>query len=692
MPPNRIPGETTGGSDSVAVSNSTDTIIPSGSLEAVQDTGALAETRIPDLRPPRSKAWIWKTAVVVAVCGILAGGGALALRRGQSNQSRLQSGDFAITKVSLADLGKYNHVHLGTGQVLHVNGVLQVAGSLVLNPGSQPTNPQVGQLYYDKITNRLSYYDGQDFQIVGTGASSGNVISNITNILSGVGNGVQLQAATPGSQQIGNFNISGTGTVGRLDTTVIDSQGGTFYINPVSSTAQQSIAVGTPATAGLSVVGSTVGPPNSGWHSDLSGTKITMGNVGGTSTAISVYFNGGTVGDHVQVGLYEDNGDVPSKPGAQLAASASVLLTPNGFTTVPIPSVALNANTTYWLAVNTDSNTVGRAYNGGSKASCFKSSTYGFMPDPFQTTGCFYDDNVYSIYLNYLLGAGTSGSLSSAAMAIGANGQALFQNSADSNTAFQVQNAAGTSTIFNIDTLNGRVSIGKASAQYKLDIAGGDINISNGHSIRFSGLQVLNSNADASIISVTNFMPGGMVAVQADGGFAVRNADTLYTYLNINSNGEATFTNKANSSTAFQIQNADGSATILSVDTSAKTVHVSNLAISGHITTSGTTPAIAAGAAACTTPTVTVTGNDTSGTISVVTGTGCGTNGTLATLTFGTAFAGAPRVLLTPGNAAALSLGSYVNNGTASGTSVSIGTNTTPTGSTTYIWNYWITQ
>jgi hypothetical protein len=585
---------------------------------------------------------------------------------------------------------------------VQIHGTLQLADSLVLTPGTQPQNPQLGQIYYDKTLNKISYYDGQQFQVIGTGSSAatgaGNLITNVTTVLSGSGAGVQLQSGSPGSQQIGNFNVSGTGTIGTVQTTVVSSNGGTFYINPASSTVQQEIVIGTPATAGLDVVGSTVEAPQSGWHNDLSATKITTGNVGGTASSIAVYFNGGVAGDHLQVGLYEDDGDVPSKPGALLSSSASVSLTPNGFTTVTIPTVALSANTTYWLTTNTDSVNVGRSYNGGTKASCFVSSVYGFMPDPFSAFGCFYDNNVYAVYLNYLLGAGTSGNLSSAAVAVGVNGQTLFQNSTDSNTALQVQNAAGSSTIFNVDTVNGRIAIGKASASYKLDIAGGDVNISNGHSIRFGGLQVLNSNASGSITSLTNFIPGGMVSVQAEGGFLVQDANATHQNLSIDSSGAAIFSNKSNSSAGFSVQDAAGSSTILAVDTSSKIVTVTslvamgNITVNKHLVSGGAVPTIAAGAAACTTPTLSITGTDTTGTVTITTGTGCAASGVLATVSFAGAFAGAPHILLTPAGASALTLGIYANSVTTSAASFTIDTSTTPTNNTAYRWNYIVIQ
>ena len=591
--------------------------------------------------------------------------------------------------------GKFDHVQLSldkfsratpvdnTTESLKVNGQLQVDGSVILAPTSQPDNPLSGQLYYDKDSKHLAYYDGQQFIDVAGGTT------NITNVLSGAGTGVRLQSTSPGTQQNGNLNISGVAKVGSLKTTVIDSDGGTLYINPAEATVQQTVVTGTPATAGLVNIGSlTEGP---GWANELIGTKVTLGAVGGTATSITAYYTSGTAGDHIQVGLYADDGDIPSKPGSLLAASAIVAMNTNGFTTVPIPTTNLDGGATYWLVINTDSATAIRAYNGGSQSNCFISKPFGFMPDPFSTQGCFPGNNVYTMYLNYQLGAGLSGTLSQASMVVGPTGQVLFQNAEDSTTAFKVQNAAGTTTILNIDTQNGRVGIGKTTPAYKLDVAGGDVNLSNGRSLRYSGSQVLSVNGDGSTVALTNFNAGGEVSVQS-ASFVVQDSGATHQSLLIDSSGAATFSNRVDSGTAFQIQNAANSATILAVDTTNRIVTVTNLAVTQHIITSGSTPGIAAGAAACTTPTVSVSGNDTSGTITVTTGTGCAASGPLATLTFANVFGAAPRVILTPGSSAALSLGAYVDNATVSTANFTLGTNTTPANTTTYQWNYMIVQ
>lgn len=216
-------------------------------------------------------------------------------------------------------------------------------------------------------------------------------------------------------------------------------------------------------------------------------------------------------------------------------------------------------------------------------------------------------------------------------------------------------------------------------------------------------------------LNATSTADWGMSAVVFKNAVSTT-ADTLADRLHITGTGNVGINNSAptntldvagtarvqtttNSTTAFQIQNASGT-TLLTADATNMKVTVSaltitgNITINGHVITGGSTPTIAAGAAACTSPTVSIAGNDTSGAITVTTGTSCGTGGKLAAITFSAAFGAAPHVTLTPANSSGTSFLAYVDSGTISTTAFDLDTATTATiaNNTTYKWYYSVQQ
>jgi hypothetical protein len=129
--------------------------------------------------------------------------------------------------------------------------------------------------------------------------------------------------------------------------------------------------------------------------------------------------------------------------------------------------------------------------------------------------------------------------------------------------------------------------------------------------------------------------------------------------------------NMANLSTATSARAALG----IEVDTSK-----------GHLVPTGTAPTVAAQAAAGTSPTATVAGRDTAGTITLTSGTGTPTSGNQVILTFNKAFAVAPVVVLSSTTAALAALHPYV--AAASTTAFTVGFGTAAATSTAYPINY----
>lgn len=138
--------------------------------------------------------------------------------------------------------------------------------------------------------------------------------------------------------------------------------------------------------------------------------------------------------------------------------------------------------------------------------------------------------------------------------------------------------------------------------------------------------------------------------------------------LTMTDSGQFKLKNAADSTTAFDIQNSSG-VSILSVDSTNMKVTVKDLAITGHIITTGSAPGVAVGADIGTSPgTPTISGNDTAGQVTIISGTSPTADGAMATITFNAAYAVAPKgVVLTPLNADSVAAGVFVTNiGTSS--------------------------
>ena len=113
-----------------------------------------------------------------------------------------------------------------------------------------------------------------------------------------------------------------------------------------------------------------------------------------------------------------------------------------------------------------------------------------------------------------------------------------------------------------------------------------------------------------------------------------------------------------------------------------------SLNFGGHLIPSGAAPnaVISAGAGG---GSVTIDGNDTAGTVVINVGSTNLVAGEMAAITFRTAFAGTPKVQLTPVNAAASKISYFA---TRSPTFFTIESSTVPTADTQYAFDYLITQ
>ena len=113
-----------------------------------------------------------------------------------------------------------------------------------------------------------------------------------------------------------------------------------------------------------------------------------------------------------------------------------------------------------------------------------------------------------------------------------------------------------------------------------------------------------------------------------------------------------------------------------------------DLQLTRHIDTGGGTPAIARGTAVGSGGTVSISGNDVSGTVTINTG-GSPPAGEFARITFRNAYNSTPNVQLTPANSNSAGINYYVTRTSSRFTVNSAGV---PSASTTYVFDYWISE
>lgn len=135
----------------------------------------------------------------------------------------------------------------------------------------------------------------------------------------------------------------------------------------------------------------------------LGATRFVMPNESGTLTSMSVYFTTAAAAPNnlFQVAVYADNGGVP---GSLVAASSTQAIVANSWNTASV-SGSLNANATYWLALNTNGNSNANYNSAAANTTYYRSIAFGTMPNPFGTSTS--SPSSLSIYATYTPVGGT---------------------------------------------------------------------------------------------------------------------------------------------------------------------------------------------------------------------------------------------------------------------------------------------
>lgn len=188
-------------------------------------------------------------------------------------------------------------------------------------------------------------------------------------------------------------------------------------------------------------------------------TKVASTGSAGTLSSISIYIGSVSLGSHVKLALYADNG-TGLAPGNLIATSAEITPTPNSWNSIPV-SASIAASTTYWIVYRSDDGVTGATRYATTGNMAYVSVSYASAwPSPFGTATT--NTNLhYLMYMTYTISTATD-SFAKSIVRVGDTGQTAFQNSVDSSAAFQIQNASGTS-LFNVNTSTSTLTLGTSA-------------------------------------------------------------------------------------------------------------------------------------------------------------------------------------------------------------------------------------
>ncbi|HEV7453996.1 MAG TPA: hypothetical protein VGO07_01935 [Candidatus Saccharimonadales bacterium] len=240
------------------------------------DPGALSNPPPDASAPSRKKllARLFKRANIVTVVVLLLVMTGLLINsvvnKPKSATTANVASEYSTQKIPLGGFIATNQgVTFGPSNVI-INGSLQVSDGVVLTPISQPQAATAGQLYYDKNTNQLTYYNGQQYVSL---TQQGQVVQNIGGVtgaltlgsgLNIVGNQLSVTQTTqnPGVSSLGG--VTGALTVGNgLKITGTDLQNNGI-VSLVAGTANLVVTTDDNGNATISNTGAGTGTVTSG--------------------------------------------------------------------------------------------------------------------------------------------------------------------------------------------------------------------------------------------------------------------------------------------------------------------------------------------------------------------------------------------------------------------------------------------
>jgi hypothetical protein len=200
--------------------------------------------------------------------------------RNSANPSATEN--FGTVQVPLGEIVDGKNLAIGGGNSnVTINGQLQLSDALYLVPTLQPTGAKAGQIYYDKNTNQLAYFNGEQFVFLTSPSPSQGNIQTLT--------GVQSLAGATGQFTLGQGLTLNGNQLSNSGVLSVQGESG-----DVSLTAGPGIVINGTNFSNSGVISISAGSPNVIVNNDGNGNvTIDIAAVPGSGTVTS---SGGTSG------------------------------------------------------------------------------------------------------------------------------------------------------------------------------------------------------------------------------------------------------------------------------------------------------------------------------------------------------------------------------------------------------------
>ena len=386
----------------------------------------------------------------------------------------------------------------------------------------------------------------------GSGVTTGNEVFTLpdmgaagTYTLLTSGNGVQLQSTTPGTQQSGNFNISGAGLLNTLDATGTTLAIGSTntYTGAVNIDTSSSVTTGTVTIGGSNQTGQIIIGQSTATNTISIGSAIPAA---GNTQTINIGLNnaaGGTT--NVNIG----SGSSASAGSTSITGKSAVMITGYG------PSI--------WATSGASLNVT------GGTTLTLKSTTSSAITLDSGTTGAV---NIGTGGNSKTITIGATNSAITDTIKIGAN------TNASATSTLTIGSTIGSSTT----TIQG----GNGLSALDLESNGGFVTIAGNSTSQF--VDIGSTGSGSNTINIGNTSATVTIESGSSNNWLENNSPILGTVVQSVTN---------NSINAFQVQNAT-SGVILNTDTTTNTVTVTGDVQASAVGAPGSAPTVAVNATA----------------------------------------------------------------------------------------------